>query len=122
MNIKGVSKSIDSDSRNFSSTKPRKIFQFFKTGILSFQSVLTRIRPIFQILKTCKYKHDLNIFLNGPNFTRNGIIIPILLIKAIFFTSYSPENRSCSSRSMNIRMLAKVLILTFFSSVGLKRL
>ena len=122
MNIKGVSKSIDSDSRNFSSTKPRKIFQFFKTGILSFQSVLTRIRPIFQILKTCKYKYDLNIFLNGPNFTRNGIIIPILLVKAIFFTSYSPENRSCSSRSMNISMLAKVLILTFFSSVGLKRL
>ena len=50
--------------------------------------------------------------MNGPNFTRNGIIIPMLLVKAIFFTSYSSEGISFSSRSMTVRALAKVLILT----------
>ena len=42
---------------------------------------------------------------------RNGIIIPILLIM-LFFLSNLPESISFSPRSMNIRALAKVLILT----------
>ena len=54
----------------------------------------------------------ISYFLNGPNFTRNGVNIPMLLIKAIFFTSYSLEGISFSSQSMNIRALVKVLILT----------
>ena len=37
-------------------------------------------------LKACENKNDLNIFLNGSTFTRNGIIIPLLLTKATFFT------------------------------------
>ena len=60
-------------------------------------SALKKIRPVFQIFwqylnilkkkikNKCKNKDDLDIFLNGPNFTRNGIIIPMLFIKAFFF-------------------------------------
>ena len=40
---------------------------------------------------------------------RNGIITPMLLLKATF---YSTEGISFSSPSMNIRALAEVLILT----------
>ena len=36
----------------------------------------------------------------------------MLLIKAIFLTSYSPECVSFSSQNINLRPLAKVLILT----------
>ena len=60
----------------------------------------------------CEIEDDLDLFLNWSNFTRNGIIIPMLLIKANFLTNYSPEGVSFSSRSMNIRALAKVLHLT----------
>ena len=35
-------------------------------------------------LKTCENENDLDIFLNGPTIARNGIIIPMLLTKAIF--------------------------------------
>ena len=42
---------------------------------------------------------------------RNGKFILMLLIKAISFTSYSPQSTSFSSHSMNIRALVKVLIL-----------
>ena len=34
---------------------------------------------------------DLDLFLNGPNFIWNGMIISMLLIKTSFFKSYSPE-------------------------------
>ena len=33
----------------------------------------------------CEGEDDLDLFLNGPNFTPNRIIIPMLLVKAIFF-------------------------------------
>ena len=48
---------------------------------------------ILRIKIKSKYANEdnFNLFLNGPNFTRNGIIILVPLIKAIFFTSYSPE-------------------------------
>ena len=53
-----------------------------------------------------------DLFLNVPNFMRNGTIISTLLIKVILFTSYSPEVITFTSRIMNIRVLAKVLIPT----------
>ena len=60
----------------------------------------------------CENEDDLNLFLNRPNFIWNGIIIPVLLVKAIFFASYSPEGISFSPSSINIGALAKILILT----------
>ena len=64
-------------------------------------------------LKTSlKLRMIFDLFLNGPNFMRNGTIISTLLIKVILFTSYSPEVITFTSRIMNIRVLAKVLILT----------
>ena len=39
----------------------------------------------------CENEDDLDLFLNGPNFMRNGIIIPMLLIKTIFFYKYLPR-------------------------------
>ena len=64
-----------------------------------------------KIKNKCENEVDLDLVLNRPNFTRIGIIILMLFIKDIFFASYSPEGISLSSRSMNIRALAKVLIL-----------
>ena len=60
----------------------------------------------------CETEGDLDLFLNGPNFTRNGVITPMLLIKAIFLQVNSLEGISFSSRSMKIKALVKVLILT----------
>ena len=73
-----------------------------------------------KIKNKCENEDDLHLFLNGPNFTQNRIVIPMLLIKTIFFTCYSPEI-SFSSQSMDTRALAKVLIFddTNFSFVGL---
>ena len=67
---------------------------------------------------------DLDLFFYGPNFMRNEIITHMMLLKAILFTSYSPEGISFSSRSMNMRALVKVLIMTtgIFSFVGLVEL
>ena len=45
----GVSKSIDSDNRNFPSKKLQQILQFFQTRIFCFWSLLKRNRPTFQI-------------------------------------------------------------------------
>ena len=38
-----------------------------------------------KVKNKCVNEDDLYLFLNGPNFTRNGIIIPMPLIKAIFW-------------------------------------
>ena len=45
----GVSKSIDSDNRNFPSMKLQQILQFFQTRTFCFWSLLKRNRPTFQI-------------------------------------------------------------------------
>ena len=123
----------NSDDRNFSSVKSQQIY-LFQTGIFYSQSALKRIRPIFQIFwrylniyqesilkNKCENEDNLNLFLNELNFIQNGIIIRMLFIKVFFQKSYSPEGISFSSRSMNIRPLAKVLILTtgIFFFVGL---
>ena len=95
---KGVSESIDSDNKNFSSVKPQQIFQlFFNQNILfrkctkkdqtNISDILTLFEYILRmkINNKCEYEDDLDLFLNRPNFKRNGIIIPTLLIKTIFF-------------------------------------
>ena len=66
------------------------------------------------------YQNDKRENEEDLDFTRNRIIISMLLISTIF-TSYSSEGISFSSRSINIRALAKVLILTtgIFLSLGL---
>ena len=40
-------------------------------------------------------KDDLDLFLNGPNFMRNGTIIPMLLIMVIFLQV--PRQKVCLS-------------------------
>ena len=78
--------------------------------------ILTLLGYILRIKIKNKFETEGNIdlFFNGPTFMRNGIIIPMLLIKTILLYKL-PEGISFSSRSMNIRALVKVLI----SSVGL---
>ena len=127
---KGDSKSIDSDDRNFSSVKPQQFFlnpnilfpgnskkdQTYISDILTLLECKLRI----EIKNKGEKEDDPHLFLNGSNFIRSWIIIPMLLIKVIFFTSYSPGGISFSSRSRNMRVLVKVLILTtgiFFSLV-----
>ena len=70
---------------------------------------------ILRIKIKSKYANEdnFNLFLNGPNFTRNGIIILVPLIKAIFLQVTHQKDISFSSLSMNIREsdIAKVLIL-----------
>ena len=69
-----------------------------------FQSALKRIFQIFDtvfeyvlrstIKNTLENEDDPGLFLSRPNFIWKGIIIPFLLIKAIFF---SPEGIYFSS-------------------------
>ena len=75
-----------------------------------------------KIKKKCENEDGLDLFLNGSNFIRNGIIISMLLIKAIFVTSYLPEGISFSLRSANMRALVVILILTtgIFLSLDLR--
>ena len=40
-------------------------------------------------MKTYEFEEDLDLFLNGPNFTLNEILITILLTKAIFLNLLS---------------------------------
>ena len=46
-----------------------------------------------KIKKKCENVEGLDLFLNGPNFTRNGIIIPMQLRKGDFF--YKLFTRRC---------------------------
>ena len=46
--------------------------------------MLFQYRLRIKIKNRCENEDGLDIFLNGPNFIRNVIIIPMLLIKAIF--------------------------------------
>ena len=90
---KAVNKSFDSDDMCFSSMK----FSIFLNWNILFpecskkdQTYMSDILKLFEYILRIKIKNkcvnedDLYLFLNGPNFTRNGIIIPMLLIKAIF--------------------------------------
>ena len=84
-------------------------------------SVLQRIKPTNwffsayiknQNFKKWQNEDDLDRFLNGLKFMRNRVINPMLLIMAFCFVlSHSPKSISFSSQSVNIRALAKVLIL-----------
>ena len=49
-----------------------------------FISLLWSFDAIWRYIKNqiLKNEDDLNLFLNGPNFMRNGIIIPMLLVMA----------------------------------------
>ena len=123
--LKGISKIIDYGDKNFSSVKPQQIFNLFLNQNILFQEcpktnqtyisdILTLFECMLRIkINKNKWENDDNLILfwNRPNFIRNEIIIHILLIKAISFTSYSPEGTSLSLRSMNMRALVKVLIL-----------
>ena len=78
---KGVSQSIDSDDRNFSTVKPQQIFQFFlnrnilllecfKKNQTYISDVLTLFEYILRIKfkNKCKNEDDFDLFLNGPSF------------------------------------------------------
>ena len=82
--------------------------QTYISDLLTLFEYILRIK----IKNKCENEDDLDPFLNGSNFIRNWIIVPMLLIKAIIFTSYSPEGICFGSRSMNMTALVKVLILT----------
>ena len=78
--------------------------------INNFQDIVKFVQ--FSFLKKWENENDLDLFLNGPNFMRNGIIISALFIKAIFLNiTYQKGGISFSPRSMHIRPFAKVLIL-----------
>ena len=78
--------------------KPQQFFNFFNRNILFpecckiYQTYISDILTLFEYIprikikfeNKCENKDDLDLFLNGPNFVWNGIIIPMLLIKAIF--------------------------------------
>ena len=51
--------------------------------INNFQDIVKFVQ--FSFLKKWENENDLDLFLNGPNFMRNGIIISVLFIKAIFY-------------------------------------
>ena len=105
---KGVSESTDSDDRSFSSVKPPHFF-FLNRNILfsecskKDQTYISKILTLFEYMSRIKIKNkfengdDLDLFLNGSNFMWNEIITPMLPIKTIFLTSYSPEGISFSS-------------------------
>ena len=93
---KGVSKSIDSDDRNFSSVKPQQ-FVFLSNRNILFpecsykdQTYISDIFTLFEyiirikIKNKCENEDDLYLFLNGPNLIRNGVSISMMLIKPIF--------------------------------------
>ena len=66
-----------------------------------------------QNFKKWENEGDLNLFLNVPNFMRNGIIISMLLVMAFFKVTYQKVYLSVNIRaSVNIIALAKVSILT----------
>ena len=80
------------------------------------QTYISVVLTLFEYTQRIKIKsknkceNDLDLFLNGPNFIQNGIH-SYAAHKGDFFTSYSPEGISFSSKSMNMRALVKVLIL-----------
>ena len=81
----------------------------FKEDLTYILDILTLFAYILRIKikNKCGNQNDLDLFLNGSNFIQNGIIISMLLIKAISFTSCSPEGIPFSSRSMNMRAFSK---------------
>ena len=67
--------------------------QYFIPGVLQkrsdlyfryFDTICMYTKNI-KIKSKCENEDDLDLFLNGPKFIENGIIIHMLLIKAIFF-------------------------------------
>ena len=54
--------------------------QTYIAAILRLFEYMLRIK----IKNKCENEDDLDLFLNGPNFIWNAIIIPMLLIKTIF--------------------------------------
>ena len=82
--------------------------QTYITDTLTLFEYILRIK----IKNKCENENDLDIFLKGSNFMWDGIITPMLVIKDVFYTSYSPEGIFFSSRSTNIKALAKELVLT----------
>ena len=63
------------------------------TLINNFQDIVKFVQ--FSFFKKRENQNDLDLFLNGPYFMRNGILISVLFIKAIYI-SFSP-------RSMNLK-------------------
>ena len=78
--------------------------------INNFQDIVKFVQ--FSFLKKWENENDLDLFLNGPNFMSNRIIISVLFTKVIFFISYPKGGISFSPRGMNRRTFPKVLILT----------
>ena len=115
MSIRALAKVLILMAGIFPAWSLNKFFNFFKLECTKKdQTYVSDILTLFEYILRIKIKHkcgsedDLDFYLNGPNFTRNEIIIPVLLIKAIFGASYSLEGLSFSSQ---IRVSAKVLIL-----------
>ena len=84
----------------------------------SFNAISICIKNQNLIWKNWENEDDLNLFLDGPNFMQNEIIIPMLLIRVVIL-SHSQKGISFNSQNVNIRVLVKALILTsgiFFRS------
>ena len=92
---KDVSESIDYGGRNFSRSLKKK-FNFFKPKYFipevfwKNQTYISDILTLFEcilrikIKNKCENEDNLDLFLNEPNFLRNGIIIPMLLFRRFF--------------------------------------
>ena len=123
VNISALAKVLTVTTGMFPLWSLNKFFNFLNRNILFLEcskkdytyisDFLTLLGYVLGIKIKNKFENedDLDLFLNSPNFMRNGIIILIQLIKAIFFCKLL-TSKSFSSRSMNKRALAEVLILT----------
>ena len=92
-------------NRNILFLECSKNIQTYISDTFTLFEYILRIK----IKSKCENEDDLDLSLNGPK--RNGIIIPMPLIKAILFWQV-PQGISSSSLIMNIRVLPKELILT----------
>ena len=117
MNIRTLAKLLILTAGSF----PAWSLDFSHWKIL-LQECSEKIRPIFQIFwrylniyseskfEKRENKEDLNLSMNMSNFVRVGIIIPMLLIKPFFYKLLT-RRYIFQLKSMNIKVLAKVLTL-----------
>ena len=121
LEIRALAKVLILTTGIFSAWSLNKFFNFFKMNNLFpecskkdqtyISDILTLFEYVLRIkIKKCENEDDLDLFLNGSNFTRNKIIINYFINHKVML--YSPESISFNSQSINIGALAKVLILT----------
>ena len=77
-----LGKSISVHSKSFLMLAYLLIF-VYSTLKNNFEDIVKFVQ--FSFFKKWENENDLDLLLNGPNFMRNGIIISVQFIKAIFY-------------------------------------